>query len=111
MTPACGHSALHRNTPLLPDRMWVRKLSHAQPCSKTVLFISSVTLLCNAAVCMCTVGGGRADRGPGFLLTLRAPVCAFLVFVSAEASRRHREASPADKGDWEKFSRAGQEGL
>lgn len=60
---------------------------------------------------MCTVGGGRADRGPGFLLTLRAPVCAFLVFVSAEASRRHREASPADKGDWEKFSRAGQEGL
>ena len=63
--------------PLLPDRMWVRELSHAQPCSKTVLFISSVTLLCNAAVCMCTVGGGRADRGggAGFLLTLRAPVC------------------------------------
>lgn len=41
--------------------------------SKTVLFISSVTLLCNAAVCMCTVGGGGQD----FLLTSRASVCAF----------------------------------
>lgn len=44
---------------LLLDRMWVRELSHAEPCSKTVLFISAVTLLCNATVCMCTVVGGR----------------------------------------------------
>lgn len=81
--------AWHSQTPLLLDRMWVRELSHAQPCSKTVLFIFSFTLLCNAAVCMCTVGEGEPT---GFLLTLRAPVCAFLVFVSAEASRRHRGA-------------------
>ena len=91
------NSALHRNTPLLPDRMWVRKLSHAQPCSKTVLFISSVTLLCNAAVCMCTVGGGGPTGGQDFCWLCGPLLCAFLVFVSAEASRRHRNASPADK--------------
>lgn len=51
------------NTLLLQDRMWVRGVSHGQPCSKTVLFISSVTLLCNAAVCMCTVGGGGLAGG------------------------------------------------
>lgn len=71
-------SAWHRNSALLLDRMWVRELSHAQACSETVLFISSVTLLCNAAVCMCTVGGGwPTDRGVGFLLTSRDPCLRF----------------------------------
>lgn len=99
--------ARHSKTPLLLDRMWVRELSHAQPCSKTVLFITTVTLLCNAAVCMCTVGGGEGrQEGAGFLLTSRAPVCALLVFVSAEASRRHRGALLPTKGQ-----RAGSKGV
>lgn len=63
-SPACMWSFSKLSTPLLPDGMWVRELSHAQPCSKTVLFISSVTLLCNVAVCMCTVGGGGGGGGP-----------------------------------------------
>lgn len=53
-----GWSTQHSYTALLPDRMWVRELSRAQPCSKTAPFISPVTRLCNAAVWMCIVGGG-----------------------------------------------------
>lgn len=60
------HNSQRGDAPLLPDRMWVRELSHAQPpCSKTVLFISSVTLLCNAVVCMCTVRWGAGTGGGG----------------------------------------------
>lgn len=71
-------------------RMWVRQLSHALPCSKTALFISSVTLLCNAAVCVCvcTVGQGRL-MGGRISVDTTAPICSFLVFVSAEASLQH----------------------
>lgn len=55
------------NSSLQPDRMWVRGVERAEPCSKAVLFISPVTLLCNSPArgerSVCTVdgeGGGYA---------------------------------------------------
>lgn len=70
-----GWSTQHSYTALLPDRMWVRELSCAQPCSKTAPFISPVTRLCNTAVWMCIVGGGWEGA-----------VFAFHVFVSVEVT-------------------------
>lgn len=58
---ACGHSDETCTHSLLLERMWVRELRQAQPCSKTVLFISLSTWLCNSAVWMRTVGGGCQD--------------------------------------------------
>lgn len=81
--------AQHINQTMLPEWMWVRKLSQALPCSKSALFISSVTLLRNDT--MCTVGGRGLGVGGemGFLLTLHC-VSAFLVFLSAVTSwQRH----------------------
>lgn len=95
----------HSYPPLLLDRMWVRELSHAQPCSKTVLFISSVTLLCNASVCMCTVGGrGGPAGGQNFCWLCGPRMCFPCVCVC-----RSTEASPAD-GVTERVSRVGLKG-
>lgn len=92
------YSAQDCSAPLLLDRMWVTKLSQPQPCSKTVLFISSVTLLRNDTVCMFTGGGGEPGGGVrvgwgGWVLLTSHCVGALLMFVSAVRPRGRRNYS------------------
>lgn len=94
---ACGQCARQRNNPLMPDKMWVRELSHAQPCSKTVLFLL-LSLCYVMPLCVQSVRGVGADGGGCISADSASPLSVFSFrFCLPRRLVKTWSGSPADQ--------------